>query len=233
MWMLRIGVGLLALSAPSLILWGREMWIGSAVSARYSVMPIVGADKESAGGALRGEIDGHTVELLDDQPVKSHEPFKVDDARAEGVVRIVVDGQVRSKPVAATIRLHSRDANRHFGYVNLQRLLDREGPERLIVAENLGLDGYRVVSVFPDGRVVEDQFRYDERCSPPVRALSIRAVVPHPSGYCSDAMQVWPTIFYPILYPIVSAGVGLLLLAGEGARWARGRVSGHPVRPPE
>jgi hypothetical protein len=40
----------------------------------------------------------------------------------------------------------------------------------------------------------------------------IRYVVPHPSGFCSDLMQVWPTIWYPLLYPWLSGALGVVLL---------------------
>lgn len=200
-----IGFVLLAVSAPPLVLMGREMTIASAVAQRYAVEQIISAEPGMYGGALAGEIAGHRVELVDDQPFKSREPFKVDDARAPGFVRVVVDGRVHSTPVAATIRLNSRDANRYWGFVYLMKLIDQQGPERLVVAQNLGQGQFRTVSVFPDGQVVEDQFRYEARCSPPVRALLIRSVVPHPSGYCSDVMQVWPSILVP---GSVSVGFG-------------------------
>lgn len=212
------GLVLLAVSTPPLVLMGREMTIASAVAQRYAVEQIISVEPGMHGsalaggmhgGPLAGEIGGHRVELVDDQPFKSREPFKVNDARAPGFVRVVVDGRVHSTPVAATIRLDSRDANRYWGFVYLMKLVDQQGPERLVVAQNLGHGQYRTVSVFPDGQVVEDQFSYEARCSPPVRALLIRYVVPHPSGYCSDVMQGWPSIWYPVLYPWASAALGL------------------------
>ncbi len=89
--------------------------------------------------------------------------------------------------------------------------VDRGNGDRLVVAQNLGGGQYRTVSVFADGRVVEDQFDYASRCTPPVRAELIRYVVPHPSGYCSDVMQGWPSLWYPVLYPFVSGGLGVVI----------------------
>jgi hypothetical protein len=75
--------------------------------------------------------------------------------------------------------------------------------------------------------VIEDEFSYADRCQLPVRAILIRNVVPHPSGYCSDVLQVWPSIFYPVLYPWVSgllggAFVGVAVVAGYFRRRSAG-----------
>jgi hypothetical protein len=224
--LLLLGVGLVIISAPPLALMGREMAIKSRVSARYSVERIDSSEPEMVGGALRSVIGGHPVELIDDQPVKAREPFTAGDSRAEGLVRVLVDGRVHSSPVKATIRLESRDASRYLWSAHLMRLVDRQGTDRLVVAENLGLGRYRTISVFPDGRVVEGQFDYASRCTPPVRAVLIRAVVPHPSGFCSDVMQVWPTLWYPVLYPWVSGILGgLFSIVGLLRHWTGRRAT--------
>jgi len=219
-----IGLSLLGISAPPLFLMAREVAIGSGIRERYTVERIVSSEIGMEGGALRAEIGGHIVELVDNRPVVPDEPFKINDAREPGSVSIRVDRHAVSTPVEAIVRLHRRDANRYWGYVYLMRLLDREGPERLVVAQNLGQGEYRTVSVFADGNIIEDKFSYGARCSPPVRAELIRSVVPHPSGYCSDVMQVWPSLLYPVLYPWFSGLVGFVSLGLAGALWRRRRA---------
>jgi hypothetical protein len=194
----------------------REFWIGSKVADRYSVNRIISRERGMEGGALRDEIHGHVVALEDDRPFN-----EVGDVRVDGPVRILVDGRDYSSPATAKIRLSRRDANRYWGFAYLMRLTDREtGAEFLVVAQNLGTEGYRTVSVSADGRVLEDRFGYAGRCSPPIRAVLIRSVVPHPSGYCSDVLQVWPSILYPVLYPWVSGALGLGCLAA-GLAWRK------------
>lgn len=215
------GLLLLGVSAPPLLLMGREAAVDRSVSVRYAVERI-------PGGSLEAEIGGHRVQMLDDYAIKPREPFEDGTLTKPGTIRIVVDGQVRSSPIAGTVRVNQRDANRYWGFSYLQRLHDREGAERLVVAQRLGGNRYRTVSVFADGEVVEDEFGYGDRCKPPVRALLIRYVVPHPSGYCSDVLQVWPSIFYPMLYPwlsgaLGSAFVGMALIVGYLRRRADGR----------
>lgn len=219
-----IGLSLFVMSAPPLFLMAREVAVGAVVTMRYAIEGIVSSEKGMEGGALRAEIGGHVVELVDNRPVAPDEPFKINDAREQGTVSIRVDGRAVSTPVKAIVRLHRRDANRYWGYVYLMRLVDREGAERLVVAQNLGQGEYRTVSVFADGNIIEDTFSYGARCSPPVRAELIRSVVPHPNGYRSDVMQVWPSLFYPILYPWFSGLVGFVSLGYAGALWRRRRA---------
>lgn len=213
------GLLLLGVSAPPLLLMAREAAVSRSVSARYSVERIISAAPDIYDSALEAKIGGHRVQLLDEYPIEPRVPFEDESLTRPGTVRIVVDGKVRSTPVAATIRVNKRDANRYWGFSYLQRLHDRDGAERLVVAQRLGGNRYRTVSVFADGNVVEDEFSYADRCDFPVRAILIRNVVPHPSGYCSDVLQVWPSIFYPVLYPLLSgflggAFIGVAVVAG-------------------
>jgi hypothetical protein len=213
------GLLVLGVSAPPLLLMAREAAVSRSVSARYTVERIISTAPGIHDSSLEAEIGGHRVQLLDEYPIKARVPFEDESLTRPGTVRIVVDGKVRSTPVAATVRVNKRDANRYWGFSYLQRLHDRDGTESLVVAQRLGGNRYRTVSVFADGNVVEDEFGYADRCELPVRAILIRNVVPHPSGYCSDVLQVWPSIFYPVLYPWVSgllggAFVGVALVAG-------------------
>ena len=209
---LLIGVVLLAVSAWPLLLMWREVVVASSVNARYSV--------ERIGGGSRGaDIGGHTVRLEDDLPVDT-----VGDLRVDGKVRIVVDGRDYSNLATVKIRQAYRDANRYWGYVYLMRLVDhQENTEQLVVAQSLGYERYRTVSTFSNGRVVQDEFDYQGRCEPPVRSLVIRYVVSHPSGFCSDVMQVWPSILYPVLYPRVSGFLGLICVVIAGGLKVRRR----------
>jgi hypothetical protein len=209
---LTLGSILLLVSSPPLFLMAREVVIGSAVDRQYAIHRITGVGRDTEGGGLSAEIGNQRVELSDDQPFR-REPFKTEQSqRGPGVVQVLVNGRAVSTPVAATIRRSQKDANRYWGFVYLFRLTERGGPERLVVAQNLGRGQHRTISVFADGRVVEDSFEYRERCHPPVRAAMIRSVVGHPIGYCSDLLQVWPSIFYPVLYPWVSGAVGAMLV---------------------
>jgi hypothetical protein len=210
-----IGIVLVTVSVYPLLLMSREAIVGHRVSQRYAVEATQVHGPVGIAHSLTAELGGHRVELTDDQLPFAREPFTIEEGRSTGLVRVMVDGRSVSSPVTAVIRRAYNDANRYWGYVYLKRLKDLRGPERLVVAQNLGVAGYRTISVFADGTIIEDAFEYSARCSPPVRALLIQPVVPHPNGYCSDVLQVWPSIWYPILYPFFSGALGgILLLIG-------------------
>ena len=108
--------------------------------------------------------------------------------------------------------------------MSLKRIIDkRSGTTRVVVAQSLGAPSgsvrydereqrYRVLAISDDGSVNEDVFTYPERGSPAVRAWEIRGVVPHPFGFYSDLMQVWPSLWYPLLYPWLSGLAGTVML---------------------
>jgi hypothetical protein len=201
------GLLLLGISVWPLFLMVRELIIGSRVAAQYSIQPVPTSRPGMVSNAIEAELEGHWVRLTDSQP-----PTDDPSARAVGRVQITIDGRDYSHDAPVTIRPGFTDDNRYWGYVHLTKIVDRvQGRPHLVVAQNLGRSRYRVLRMESDGRVAEDVFSYPERCSPPVRALQIRYVVPHPSGYCSDLMQVWPSLLYPILFPWTSGALGLVL----------------------
>jgi hypothetical protein len=200
-----IGAVLLLVSVPPFVLMIREFAMTRMAANRYSTEHIQSREPGMAGGALRAEIGGHVVALEDDQSVDTN-----GDPRVEGVVRILIDGRDYSTNSPVEIRLNSRDANRYWGYVYLTRLLDRrEGTQQLVVAQSLRDGRYRTLTVSANGNVVEDRFRYGERCDPAVRAILIDSVTPSPSGLCSADERQWSAVLYPVVYPWVSLALGM------------------------
>lgn len=212
---LAVGIVLLAVSFWPLFLMARELVIASAVRSQYSV-EILPAWGDHTDGHIQSSIGGHTVQLIDDAPASSD-----DKARVVGPVRVLVDGRDYSNGADVTIRPAFADSNRYWGYVLLKKLTDqRNGTEHLVVAQNIGRNRYRLLWVGKTGQVLDETFGYEQRCDPPVRADLIDYVVPHPVGYCSDLMTVWPTLVYPLLFPWTTGAVGLVCtVVGLVGRW--------------
>jgi len=189
----------------------REVVTGRQVAKAYLV--------EDVYGSLAASVGGHSVHLEDDLP-----PSADSNARVRTTVRIIVDGNDYAAPVDAEARPYFEDSNRYHGYVHLKRLTDRRsGETSIVVAQALGRPAeasrasegnlrYRVLTISGNGVVKEEVFTYAQRGAPAVRTRLIDGVVPHPIGYHSDLMQVWPSIFYPVLYPWLSGLVGGVLL---------------------
>lgn len=75
---------------------------------------------------------------------------------------------------------------------------------------------FRVITVEGDRPVAEERFAYADIGEEPSRALVANLASPTPLGITSQALSVWPTVFYPLIYPVGTALLGLAL-AGLGA----------------
>jgi hypothetical protein len=209
-----IGLLLLALSAYPLALMAREVVTDWWVGWNYSI--------ESIYDSVTASVGDHTVRFEDDQPISADH-----EARARTRVRILIDGRDYSSSAEAIVRPYFHDENRYHGFLNLKRVIDRNsGTTKIAVAQALGAPmgvtwpyppngehlWYRVLLISADGTVEEELFTYAQRGSPPIRARFIAGVVPHPFGYHSDLMQVWPTLWYPLMYPWLSGLIGAALV---------------------
>jgi hypothetical protein len=200
-----VGGILLVISSVPLLRMARELAGSMSVDRRFAVERIQSHEPGIAGGALESEIGGHLVKLEDEQPFDAS-----GDARADGPVRILIDGRDYSTDSRAEIRLNSKDANRYWGYVYLMKLIDRDqGTQHLVVAQNVGAGRYRTLTVSADGSVVEDEFDYGERCDRPLRVRLIDSVVPSPIGRCFGSAYGSRSLIYPVVYPWITAALGL------------------------
>ena len=69
----------------------------------------------------------------------------------------------------------------------------------------------RALFIDSKGKVTEDVFPFSERTSPLYRTVLAEEVTPMQLGFYSDVLDIWPSVFYPLLYPLVSGVVGLNL----------------------
>src|SRR5262245_54260153 len=106
-------------------------WVGYTYSVQF-------IDKE-----LHASIGPHTVRLEDDVPRTDNR-----DDRVRTRIRILIDGKDYAAPSIVEVRPNFFDANRYWGYVALKRLTDRSSQSSaLVIAQSLGFDGYRVLTV--------------------------------------------------------------------------------------
>jgi hypothetical protein len=222
------GLFLLGVSVYPLALMAREVFTARHVRSLYAVQDV--------NDSLATSIGSHRVGLEDDL-----EPAASAEARARTPVHIIVDGRDYGLPIDAVARPYFRDANRYWGYLRLKRITDlRSGVANVVVAQALGappgtvryddrLLRYRILSISDDGVVHEDVFTYPERGHPPVRALAMNGVVPHPFGFYSDLMQVWPSLWYPLLYPWLSGLAGIVILLVVSLMKLRARLQSGSI----
>lgn len=153
-------------------------------------------------------------------------------------VSILVDGRECSSRAAVEARPHYRDQNRYHGCVEIIRLTDTEtGTERVAVAQRIArppaagraawdfpekLLRYRVLLIGADGPVSEEVYSTQDRTQPPYRTMLAGFVTPFDIGFHSVVLQVWPSVFYPILCLWATGAAGRCMLAiGPMARLLR------------
>ncbi|WP_284638115.1 hypothetical protein [Paenibacillus silviterrae] len=137
-------------------------------------------------------------------------------------VRITVNGVDYSHSADVVIRPNYRDSNRYHGYLALIELVDKkEGTSRMAVIQRIdSLESppqmeklrWRLLFVSIDGTVEEEIFSYKDRGSPLYRARLANFATPIAVGFRSDVLYFWPTIFYPLFYPYITALFGFLFL---------------------
>jgi hypothetical protein len=208
------GLLLLVWSARPLFLMAREVVIGTQVARHYAWVPSAVSNIDTG---LQLTLGSHQVELRDDTPPTSDHSLSVD-----GAIQVLIDGHEYSPFGNGRIRPAFDTPNRYHGSAFLARLTNKAvGREYLVVAQS-SRAGYRILWVDSDGRATEDRFGYDEVCAVPVRAMIVRFVTSHPIGYCSDIMQSWPSLLFPILYPWTAGVMGLVLtVCGGVGVWRR------------
>ena len=221
---LLLGLILLVPSLYTVFLMAREVWLGNAVYSRYSVTSCF---EDQPGQPVVSRIPlsyvwhGQKVVLSDDFEKGSFPT----DARRAGRVKITINGKDYTSPWLVEIRPNDHDANRYWMHVMPVKFDDiKAHTERLVVLQSFpdyDLHEYnafhpdtltcRALFIDSEGKVTEEVFPFSERTSPLYRTLLAGKVSPTQLGFYSDALNLWPSVFYPLLYPLVSGVVGLIL----------------------
>ena len=233
--MIMVGVLLLAVSAPMLYAHYREYALAEKARNQYAIQRIPIEPDGFTGEAYVFDFRGNRIELRD-------EFTKPTEERRHGPIRITVNGRDHSIAADAVIRPAYRDSNRYHGYLALAELTDRKtGTVRLAIVQRI--DGHtdnspspmeelrwRVLLVSEDGTVEEETFAYGEHTHPLYRTRLANFATPMSFGYESNVLNVWLSLFYPILYPYVTALAGMtLLLSGAVGLFMLRRVNGKPA----
>jgi hypothetical protein len=137
---------------------------------------------------------------------------------AQSVVHILINGKDYTYPVKIPVRLYSINDNRYWGYLGFGILNAGHGKQFAIVErvadgflnENLK---WRIIRVGYDGSVQTETFSYPERSHPAYRTMliNVTCVTNSPAGFYSDVLSVYPTYWYPLVYPLGIFVIGVIL----------------------
>lgn len=162
------------------------------------------------------------------------------DSRSRSPLRITINQNDWSVSDPVEVRPYFLDENRYHGYFGVLIVRHRD-QDQLVLVQRISEIGdfhapslaWRVLAIDPDGQVREERFEYGERADDPIRVKYVQqsSASPISFGYRSNMLQVWPSLWFPLLYPWTTGGFGLLLLAAGGAvRWAdrrKNKSAGH------
>lgn len=232
------GLLLLVPSLYTMFLMAREAWLNNIVYGRYSVTECFetqDGQSQFSQTPLSYVWRGQKVILSDDFEKGNFPP----DSRVAGRVKITINGKDYTSPWLVEIRPNDHDANRYWMQVMLVKFDDREAhTERLVVLQSFpDFDLHEYNALHPDtltcralfidgqGRVMEEVFPFSERNSPLYRTVLAGEVSPMQLGFYSEALDEWPSVFYPLLYPLVSGVMGLLLTIVSLVKYRRASKS--------
>lgn len=208
------GLLLLGVSAYPLALMAREWSAARRFMSRHAIHPVY--DRTSV------EFHGHRIELSDPFLKGTYGP----DDRRIGQVTVKIDGKDYSDQSLVEIRPYEKGSAKYHGWIVLAQLENKKTAQEWITVGQRTLGDsltsgkrpptpeFRIIRVDEKGQVAEERFDLPQRADPIYRAIYAGFLSPHPVGFYSEVLQVWPTVLYPIIYPGASGAIGLLLLVG-------------------
>ncbi|KRF28663.1 hypothetical protein [Paenibacillus sp. Soil787] len=227
-----IGVLLISTSAYPLSFIIRESVLESYVNNRYEIEPIIDIRnnfevrklvKSSRVLASPFEWEGNMIEVLTkDTGVDTPESiFKFYPAHIM-TITIKINGKEASLPTEAWLPPRIVNDSDYLSMLNIVKVSDKEkGRQQLIIVQNLvegWKDGdmksqkWRLIYVNKDKTYSEEVFSYPERVEHllGVKLVQISSQASTFIGYTDDYFL--PNIFYPLVYPLGSSFIGIVLL---------------------
>ncbi len=139
-------------------------------------------------------------------------------------VQILIQGQNYAEPVPLQIRPFYLDNNRYHGFLGMLKMTNHSTKEEdLIIVQRLFEDSFstpekdfkwKVISINKDGLIKTDIFSRDNIDDPAYRKdlINKATVSPYALGYKSNILHYYPSLFYPLLYPFGTVGLGFIFL---------------------
>lgn len=141
-----------------------------------------------------------------------------EDSREKSSLNITINDKDWSVINPIDIRPNYLDENRYHGYFGLL-VIEERGNESLILVQRLLGNHHtdlvwRILTIKSNGQIDENQFPYEQRSDVPQRVdfINLTNTSPFLLGYKSNILQGWPSLFFPLLYPYVTALSGSILI---------------------
>ena len=147
---------------------------------------------------LSVKIDGEEIDILKDYPIKVEE---VGLNRYYGeIAYLTVEDKKNDKVQFIVLLKKTRELQKELpngdivGWVPLEKLK------------------YTLYTLDEEGILNNISFGFMERDALQTELLNSGVVVPHSIGYYTDALEGYPSIFFPLIYPFGTSIIGLILI---------------------
>jgi len=192
-----ISIMMLVVSVPNLMLFAIEIIADHNLYSTYQISP-------SYGSEISKTFANRSV-------VVSHANAHAGDVNFPYQIRI--DGADWTMPLSVPSGVKLVAAQRDNITVGILGERDT-GREHLAITQLLSTsdqDLYRILLIDKEGEVTEDVFASADRRTPGYRLMLMRWTGRVLIGHYTNVANAWPSIVYPIAYPIGSASAGLII----------------------
>lgn len=217
-----IGLVLFVISAIPLFQMAREEVTDWNLSTRYQVDH---ADREQGFpitiDAQKIEVKGHLIEIVEEQTGEKGSLTlwdKDEGVEAGDIVKLhlFVDGKEVTK--ADEIWLSNRDrGSRYYSWLDILTVNEKVAIVQRLTDDDQPMDDrrWKIIWIEEQGNITEEEVSYQNRQENPlaVRLINVSGTSLMGMGYYSDVLQGYPSLFFPIIYPVVTGLIGILLCA--------------------
>ena len=216
-----VGLLLLCISAIPLFQMARELIINENIKNKYTIEHAY--TLENGIGLTVDvqnlEVNGKRIEIVEEPTGKKASLTSFDEqegVKAGDVVKLhlLVDGKEISK--ADEIWLSNRErGGRYYSWLDILKVNEKTAIVQRLTDDDTVMEKrkWKIIWIDEQGSIKEEKIAYDKRGDNPlaVRLIGFSGTSLMDMGYKSDILHVYPSIFFPILYPFGTGIVGILL----------------------
>lgn len=216
-----MGLLLLCVSAIPLFQMVREMIISENINNQYTIDHAY--TLENGIGLTvdvqKLEVNGKTIEIVEEPTGKKASLTFFDEqegVKAGDVVKLqlLVDGKEISN--TDEIWLSNRESvSRYYSWLDILKVNEKIAIVQRLTDDDTAMERrqWKIIWIDEQGNIKEEKIAYQERGDHPlaVRVIGFSGTSLMSMGYKSDILHVYPSIFFPILYPFGTGIVGVLL----------------------
>ncbi|WP_316569405.1 hypothetical protein [Neobacillus sp. YIM B06451] len=217
-FLLLVGLLLIVSSASPMFQMAREHVIGSKIMKQFKI----GLANYEQGfpshiNTQDIELNGRSIKIVEEPTGKkaSLTHWDLEEGVPAGDIvklHLLVDGKEVTNP--DEIWLSNRDkGGRYYSWFEVLTVNDRIAIVQRLTDDDAPMDDRAWKIIWIDEKIKEEKVSYLSRSENPlaVRLINSSGTSRMAMGYQSDILQMYPTLFFPMLYPYVTTLLGILL----------------------